>query len=141
MFLPIFYVEGRAAVNRGDVRLEKDPFSVLLAVKDYAPAPEHALLEQVQGFEARGDNYFPGGVELPKMLVQPVGGHVTWGAGIDPTVFPNVTIEDFGWAIGYCRKNGCLMFYARLGEQSVSGVDVTLAWNRDGIGIERIVGE
>lgn len=141
MFLPIFYVQGRAAVNRGDVKLEGDPFAVLLAVKAYQPTPAHASLADVQPFEARGDNYSAGGVELPKMELTTTDTDVRWGAGLEPTVFENVSIEDFGWAVGFCSRNGVLMFYARLGEQSVQGVDVTLAWNREGIGLERVVGE
>lgn len=141
MFVPTFYLAGRYAVNAGKVSLEGDPFGLLLMASAYQPDDAHASANEIAPLEAVGDGYTPGGIALPPMGLtpDPQSREIMWGAGVQPSVFPNVTIRDFGWAVGYHMATRTLMFYADLGRQSVSEVDVTLRWSDQGIGVERLV--
>lgn len=142
MFVPTFYLHGRHGVNAGRILLEQDAFAVMLATAAYEPADADAAVDVVQPLEARGENYVLGGVALPPMRVTvdvPTRA-IRWGAGAPPVVFANVSIRDFRWAVGYKQGSGELLFYGDLAPQSVSGVDVTLAWHVNGIGLERVSG-
>ena len=139
-FTPTFFLMGRAAVNSGAVSLEQDSFAVMLASEAYAPTDAQSNVAEVAPLEAQGYGYSPGGLPLPPMgLTADVPARmIRWGAGAPPVVWPNLTVPDFRWVIGYCLKDGTLIFHGDLGPQRVSEADVTLRWNENGIGFEQI---
>jgi hypothetical protein len=116
---------------RGHVDWEGGNFKVMLVTDDYDPEQaDDATIDDVRGYEMRGDGYTRGGAGLKGRQV--VGGfprEIRLDAGV--IEWPQLTGQ-FRYAVVYDADSGALVSYADMGPQVVVNARLSLDYEREG---------